>query len=835
MAALCRTVKGWRAAAVCSISSGTAMDNRKRPSTPATASDAVAQELHRQALIVEHLHDGIIVTDSDGAIVDWNPAAERMFGYTRNEVLGRSAEILNRPGEGGSITRAIRAGLKSQGRWSGELVVMAKDGSSRDVEAIVVAMTDGNGRTIGRVSVNRDVTGQRRAERIRSAAFLISEAANVTENLEDLFRAIHDVVGELMPAKNLYIALYDPAADIISFPYWVDEHDAAMAPKRPGRGLTEYVLRTGQPLLVTPERPEVERDGLVELVGTPSLDWLGVPLKVGDRTIGVLAVQSYTPGVRYGDHEKHILQFVSTQVAMAIDRKRAEGEQRRQREFLRQVIDLNPNLIFVKDWEGRFTLVNRALADLYGARPESLIGRGDADFNPHADQVARYLQDDREAMTSGRPKFILEEPNTDARTGETRWFQVIKVPLGTADGAPQVLGVATEITHRKELESQLRQAQKMEAVGQLAGGIAHDFNNLLTAILGYALLLLKDPGLPVPQRQDVQEIQKAAQRAASLTQQLLAFSRKQVLQPTVLDLNEVVTEMQALLRRLIGEHIVLETRLEPAGLFVRADRGQLQQVIINLCVNARDAMPDGGTVTIATTAKDLDAGFVASHPGSQRGTHASLKVSDTGVGMDAETRGRVFEPFFTTKPVGKGSGLGLATVYGIVKQSGGYIHVTSVPTRGSTFTVYLPRVPAPSATSTAAPVAPAQPPGGTETILLVEDEPGVRSLARRALQRFGYKVLEAGDGDAALRVARGMADPIALLLTDIVMPGMSGRDLALQLTRERPSMHVLYTSGYPDTAGLTEEVEEAAVAYLSKPYTPEELARKVREVLDSTP
>ena len=801
-------------------------------SGPAVANDAVAQELHRQALIVEHLYDGIIVTDPDGVIIDWNPAAERMFGYTRDEMLGKSAEILNRPEEGAALARAIRAGLKSQGRWTGEISVIAKDGTARDVEAFVIALTDGSGRMIGRVSVNRDVTAQRRAERIRSAAFLISEAANATENLEELFRAIHDVVGELMPAKNLYIALYDPATDIISFPYWVDEHDAAMAPKRPGRGLTEFVLRTGQPLLVTPEHPEVERDGLVELVGTPSLDWLGVPLKVGERTIGVLAVQSYTSGVRYGDHEKHILQFVSTQVAMAIDRKRVEGEQRRQQDFLRQVIDLNPNLIFVKDWDGRFTLVNRALAELYGSRPGELIGHRDADFNPHQEQVDRYLNDDRAAMTSGQPKFILEEPNTDARTGETRWFQVIKVPLRTADGAPQVLGVATEITHRKELESQLRQAQKMEAVGQLAGGIAHDFNNVLTAILGYALLMLKDPGLPVPQRQDVQEIQKAAQRAASLTQQLLAFSRKQVLQPTVLDLNEVVTEMQALLRRLIGEHIALETRLDPEGQFVRADRGQLQQVIINLCVNARDAMPEGGTLTIATSAKDLDPGFVASHPGSQVGVHVMLKVSDTGVGMDAETRARVFEPFFTTKPVGKGSGLGLATVYGIVKQSGGYIAVTSVPTRGSTFTVYLPRVSAPGPEASTPPPAPAQPLGGSELVLLVEDEPAVRNLARRALQRYGYKVLEAPDGDTALTLAREARDPIGLLLTDVVMPGMSGRELAQRLTAEHASLRVLYTSGYPDTAELSEAVQEAAVAYLSKPYTPEELARKVREVLD---
>jgi len=808
-------------------------DHPDHTSGPAIANDAVAQELHRQALIVEHLYDGIIVTDPDGVIVDWNPAAERMFGYTRTEMLGKSAETLNRPGEGPALTRAIRAGLKAQGRWTGELSVVAKDGTARDVEAIVIALTDGSGRPIGRVSVNRDVTAQRRAERIRSAAFLISEAANATENLEALFRAIHDVVGELMPAKNLYIALYDPATDIISFPYWVDEHDAAMAPKRPGRGLTEFVLRTGQPLLVTPEHPEVERDGLVELVGTPSIDWLGVPLKVGERTIGVLAVQSYTPGVRYGDHEKHILQFVSTQVAMAIDRKRAEGQQRRQQDFLRQVIDLNPNLIFVKDWDGCFTLVNRALAELYGSRPGDLIGHRDADFNPHQEQVERYLNDDRQAMTSGQPKFILEEPNTDARTGETRWFQVIKVPLRTADGAPQVLGVATEITHRKELESQLRQAQKMEAVGQLAGGIAHDFNNVLTAILGYALLMLKDPGLPVPQRQDVQEIQKAAQRAASLTQQLLAFSRKQVLQPTVLDLNEVVSEMQALLRRLIGEHIVLDTDLEPDGQFVRADRGQLQQVIINLCVNARDAMPEGGTLTIATRERDLDAGFVASHPGSQPGVHVALAVRDTGIGMDSDTRARVFEPFFTTKPVGKGSGLGLATVYGIVKQSGGYIAVTSVPTRGSTFTVYLPRVSAPGPEVSAPPVVTSQPSGGSETVLLVEDEPAVRSLARRALQRYGYQVLEAPDGDAALALASDTRDAIALLLTDVVMPGMSGRDLARRLTAEHAALRVLYTSGYPDTAGLSEDLQDASVAYLSKPYTPEELARKVREVLDA--
>jgi PAS domain S-box-containing protein len=797
------------------------------------AADPVAEALRRSALIVEHLYDGIIVTDPAGTILEWNPAAERMFGYTRAEALGQNAEILNRAGEGPALTQAIKAGMRSRGQWSGEIKVRAKNGTEREVEAIVIALRDGRGRTIGRVSVNRDITEQRRSERIRSATFLISEAANSTENPQELFRAIHDIVGELMPAKNLYIALYDPASDTVSFPYFVDEHDAAGNPKRLGKGLTEYVLRTGQPLLVTPERSqELERSGHVEVIGTPSLDWLGVPLKVGDRTLGVLAVQSYSPGVRYGEHEKHILQFVSTQVAMAIERKRIDEERRGQEEFLRQVIDLNPNLIFVKDWDGRFTLVNRALAELYGTSPEDLVGRRDSDFNPNSEEVEQYLRDDREAMTSGRPKFILEETNTDARTGRRRWFQVIKVPLRSADGEPQVLGVATEITHRKELESQLRQAQKMEAVGQLAGGIAHDFNNVLTAVLGYTRLLLKDTTLPQQARGDVEEIEQAARRAASLTQQLLAFSRKQMLQLTILDLNEVVQGMRSLLRRLIGEHITLVATLDPQPMLVRADLGQLQQVIVNLSVNARDAMPAGGILTIATAAVELGPTFVVAHPGSQPGPHILLQVSDTGMGMDAETQGRVFEPFFTTKAVGKGSGLGLATVYGIVKQSGGYIDVSSEPTQGSVFTVYLPRVmEGVAAPQEAQPAEPAR--AGGETVLLVEDEPGVRSLARRALQRFGYRVLEAGNGQEALMVARQFENAIDLLLTDVVMPEMGGRELSQVLKRERPTTRVLYTSGYPDTAGLQEEVQEAVVAYLPKPYTPEELAQKVRDVLDA--
>ena len=794
-------------------------------------SDPVIAALRRQAMIVEHLYDGVIVTDPEGIILDWNPAAERMFGYTKPEVIGRKAEMLNRPGEGSAISAAIQAAMAADGYWTGELTAVAKDGSERAVEASVIALRDTRGRQIGRFAVNRDITEQRRAERVQSAAFLISEAAATTQSLPELFQALHEILGRLMPARNFYVALYDPATDLITYPYHVDEHDVLPAPHRPGRGLTDLVLKRGERLLVTPERPGPEADGTVELVGVRSLDWLGVPLKIGGRTIGMFAVQSYSRQVRYGEHEAQILQLVASQVATAIERRRLESERRGEQEFLRQVIDLNPSLIFVKDRQGRFTLVNRSLAELYGAPADNLIGRTDGDFNKNPEEVAQYRRDDEEAIATGRPKLILEESNTDAQTGRQRWFQVIKVPLTSADGAPHVLGVATEITQRKELEHQLRQSQKMEAVGQLAGGIAHDFNNVLTAILGYTRLLLKESGLAPQQRDDVTEIEEAAERAASLTRQLLAFSRKQIMQPTVLNVNEVVQGMRSLLRRLIGEHIALVAAFDSEPVFVRADQGQLQQVVVNLSVNARDAMPAGGTLMLATARVELDAAFVAAHPGSTVGPHVRLIVSDNGMGMDSEVRRRVFEPFFTTKPVGKGSGLGLATVYGIVKQSGGYIDVESQPGQGSTFTIYLPRVAAPTAPVAETPIPAPRP--GRETVLLVEDEAAVRALARRALKQFGYHVLEASNGVEALTVARASADPIDLLLTDVVMPEMGGRELAQTLKQERPETRVLFTSGYPDSGGMALDVAESGVPYLPKPYTPNELAEKVREVLDT--
>lgn len=393
-------------------------------------------------------------------------------------------------------------------------------------------------------------------------------------------------------------------------------------------------------------------------------------------------------------------------------------------------------------------------------------------------------------------------------------------------------GVLEDITERKGLEEQLRQSQKMEAVGRLAGGVAHDFNNLLTIITGYSELLLESSSLDDRHHAHVEEIKKAGVRAATLTRQLLAFSRSQVLTPQVLDLNGVVANMDKMLRRLIGEDVELVTILgQPLGR-VKADPGQIEQVIMNLAVNARDAMPQGGKLTIETANADLDAAYARTHATVVPGPHVMLAVSDTGSGMDAQTQAHIFEPFFTTKEKGKGTGLGLATVYGIIKQSGGSIWVYSEPRRGATFKVYLPQVQQPSGEARRDQAADSA--AGHETILLVEDEPALRAMVRSVLEAKGFKVLEARHGEDALIVSEQHKGNIHLLLTDVVMPGMSGRELAEQLVHAYRGLKVLYMSGYTDDAIVHHGVLGSDMAFLQKPFTPDSVARKVRQVLDTT-
>ena len=393
--------------------------------------------------------------------------------------------------------------------------------------------------------------------------------------------------------------------------------------------------------------------------------------------------------------------------------------------------------------------------------------------------------------------------------------------------------VEERTAERKNLEEQLVQAQKLEAVGRLAGGIAHDFNNLLTAIIGYAQLALGRLQPDDPLRRRVEEIKKAGDRAASLTRQLLAFSRKQVMQPKVIDLNSVVAELERMLVRMIGEDIEMRTMLQPDLGNVKADPGQMEQVIMNLVLNARDAMPAGGKLTIETANGYLDETYAQQHVAVLPGAYVMLAVSDNGAGIDEETQQHIFEPFFTTKEVGKGTGLGLSTAYGIVKQSGGNIWVYSEPGKGTTFKIYLPRVDE-AADEYKHPVATVDLPQGTETILLVEDEEMVLKVARESLMTCGYRVLEATSGKDALLICEQHRETIHLLLTDVVMPEVSGREVANRLLSLHPEMRILYMSGYADNAIVHHGVLDEGTNFIEKPFGPDALALKVRSVLDAS-
>ncbi len=508
------------------------------------------------------------------------------------------------------------------------------------------------------------------------------------------------------------------------------------------------------------------------------------------------------------------------------ERVRAEQALRLSDSILKQI----GNLVLVADSDGLIRYASPSVRTVLGYDPEEVLGDGwwTLSLDQPDERARQKAAAARMARGEVPPPAELYERAVRARDGSLRWI-LWNDSKGPGDF---VIGVGYDVTERKTLEEQFRQAQKMEAVGRLAGGVAHDFNNILTAIIGYSDLLLADPSLAAAARNDLTEVRTAADRAARLTRQLLAFSRKQVLQPQLINLNDVVSEFEAMLHRLLGEDVRLATVLAPDLGTVEADPGQLEQVIMNLAVNARDAMPEGGKLTIETRNVDLDEEYLETHSGVTPGPCVLLAVTDTGHGMDDSVKAHLFEPFFTTKELGHGTGLGLATVHGIVHQSGGHIWVYSEPGHGTTFKIYFPRL-------QEGPVAlqreKAQPelPAGSETVLLVEDDPGVRKLVASTLGKCGYQVLEAEDGAAAAALARSHKGLIHLLLTDVVMPGMSGRSTAESLVQSRPEARVLYMSGYTDEALTRHGILEPGIHLIQKPFTPGALARRVRQVLDA--
>jgi PAS domain S-box-containing protein len=510
--------------------------------------------------------------------------------------------------------------------------------------------------------------------------------------------------------------------------------------------------------------------------------------------------------------------------SMLEDLERVQFERHQERARLAVMIQKMPAILWTADAELKVTSAAGAGLDSLGLRSREPVGLGVLEFFQTAENEAPPIAAHRKALEGQSVAYEW--------TWKDRKFESHVQPLRNGDGAIQgVIGVALDITERERLTDQLRQSQKMQAVGELAGGVAHDFNNLLMVVKGHAQLLLDRIPEASPLRLSAEQVEKAADRAATLTRQLLAFSRKQVLQARVLDLNDTVAGMIKMFSRVIGENI--EMAFLPGGRLarVKADPGQIEQVLLNLVVNARDAMPTGGRLTIETSNVELDSSYASSHTSLEPGLYVMLTVTDTGCGMDGATQARIFEPFFTTKGPGKGTGLGLATVYGVVKQSGGYIYVYSEVNRGTTFKIYLPQVTA-EVDKAGPDTVRRRVTRGSETILFVEDEHSVRELVRDYLVGAGYCMLEASDGVQAQKVAAAHPGPIHMLITDVVMPHLSGPELATKLTAERPDLKVLFISGYTDDTVFRHGVLEGGVAFLQKPFNLKALSLKIREVLN---
>jgi two-component system, cell cycle sensor histidine kinase and response regulator CckA len=612
--------------------------------------------------------------------------------------------------------------------------------------------------------------------------------------------------------------------------------DLSWADEDRGRGPVGTAIRSGKPFIINNLPENLAYEPWRRLAASGGYrSAAGFPLIIEGEVVGAVGIASAEQDA-FDSEEVRLLSELVDDLAYGIRTLRERDRQAMTQEELRHTSELlsavfhaSPVALLVLDPQGGVQMWNRSAERIFGWTAAEVLNQP-LPIVP-AEKAEEHLDIRRRVLSGEAVNGIdLERRRKDGSSINVRLFTA---PSRDASGrVTAIMSVLADMTEYKRLEEQFLQSQKLESVGRLAGGVAHDFNNLLTVINGYGELVYSALAADDPVRDQVLEIRKAGERAASLTQQLLAFSRRQVLRPKVLDLNNLVTESGNFLRRLIGEHIQLVTRLGPSVSHVLADENQIHQVLMNLVVNARDAMPDGGRLIIETANAVLDEHDASSHRGMKPGRYVLLAVTDTGAGMSEETMSHLFEPFFTTKSLGLGTGLGLSTVYGIVKQSGGSIWVSSEPGKGTCFKIYLPRfVEEGEIDLPQSPLAKAS--RGTETILVVEDQPDVRALVRRVLEIAGYTVLEAsGPHDAMLR-SGAYTGPIDLLLTDVAMPGMTGRDLAGILQPSRPKLKVLYMSGYADNVIVHRGVLDPDVNYLQKPFTPELLACRVREMLDS--
>jgi two-component system, cell cycle sensor histidine kinase and response regulator CckA len=759
------------------------------------AAQALRESEARLRLLLGRMPAIVWSVDTSGRFTSASGAGLAALGVPPETVVGQSLTDFF-PSSDAPPVVAHRTAL------SGEAAHYEWIAGGRDFTVNLEPIADETGTVSSVIGVAVDVTHLKRAEALSRAQVLVLEMIASRAPLTDVLAQVALLLESQLPGLRCACLLRDPA--------------------------TGAMRVAAAPSLSANERAPFE-DSSIDLTDiAPASRWFPVLSRDG-TVLGALVAQGIESAT-IAETDRRLLDGASHIFGIAVEREQSELRLRETNELLGALIDTAPIGITAVDPAGNVLLWNAAAEELSGWRREEVLG-GPLPNVP-TDRIAEataFL--DPSAALPSQP-FETQRLRKDGTLHEV---SILAAHLRDESGAVRaVIGLITDITHRRRLEEQLRQSQKMEAVGRLAGGIAHDFNNLLTVITCSVDFLLEEIDADDSRRRDVEEIRGATERASSLTRQLLAFSRRQVLQPRPVDLRHVVSGIERMLQRLIGEDIALVISVEKSIGLVRADAGQIEQVLLNLAANARDAMPNGGVLLIRTEEVELSESYVRDHPDVTPGPYVELSVSDTGEGMDADTRAHVFEPFFTTKALGRGTGLGLATVYGIVLQSGGHLALRSERGIGTSVSVFLPRIAGPVDFLVEEPGS-ARIPRGTETVLLVEDADAVRALAARTLRRAGYSVLEARNAADAIRVSDEQKVAIDLLVTDVVMPGASGPELARQLATRRAGLRILFTSGFPGDDFIRRGLINETTPFLQKPFTPDALSRMVREVLDRSP